>query len=239
MNLTAEGKYFQGHFLDILKRIDELTDSANDMRRKVAGDISITTPINSSGLGIDAILMNFMGQYPEVKIIWREFNRNVDLIDEGVDLAIRVGDLSDSNLIARRYGESEVLFVASPEYLKRNGTPAHPKELNRFDCIVELLTTQPWRWRYQDENIYRWVNVKGKIEVKQGNVVARFAAAGKGIARLPSFVVQPYLEQGMLVPILQNFQTPSLPVSLLYPANRMMNSTLKTLINFILENSPG
>lgn len=235
MHLTAEGKYFKIQFEDILNRLDGLIDSANERSKTIAGELSITTPTNLDGLGLSTILDEFMSEHPDVKISLRQLNRFVDIVDEGIDLAVRVGELSDSNLIARLYKTVDVHFVASPSYLKKHGTPKHPKELNQFDCVIELSTQKPWRWHYQEGNNNRWVNIKGRIEVNSADLTAKFAASGKGIARLPTFVIKNYLATGQLIPILQTYQTPALPVSLVYPANRITNPALKALINFILS----
>tara|TARA_R110002096_G_scaffold313811_1_gene508121 strand:- start:693 stop:1592 length:900 start_codon:yes stop_codon:yes gene_type:complete len=241
MNLTAEGRHFVDHFRDILSRLDSLEDIAHVRRDQVAGELRITTPINAEGLGVRRRVSQFMEAYPDVTVIWQQFNRYVNLVDEGVDLAVRAGPLDDSSLIARKYKNLDVLYVASPSYLAKHGIPQHPRDLetspDRFPCIIELTSKNPRRWRYCEKGKEHLVNVYGKIEVNEAKLVSAFAAAGDGIAQLPKFMMQSYLDEGALVPILQPYEVPPISLSLVYPANRMMKPALREFIDFLLRDT--
>ncbi|MEX0298938.1 MAG: LysR family transcriptional regulator, partial [Kordiimonas sp.] len=227
MHLTAEGKHFVAHFKDILSRLDGLEDIAHVRREQVTGELSITTPGNAEGLGLRQAVSKFMSCYPDVKVIWQQMNRYVNLVDEGIDLAVRAGPMTDSSLIARKYKNLEVHYVASPDYLEKHGTPDHPSNLAKFPCIIELTSNNPRRWRYYEKGKERLVNVYGNIEVNEAKLVAAFAAAGDGIAQLPEFLLQPYLSAGEVVPILKPYEVPPIPLSLVYPANRLMKPALR------------
>lgn len=235
MHLTAEGRHFVSEFKEITDRLDALSDTVRERQQKVAGELCITSPENSEGLGLRAALSAFMARYPDVRLSWRQLNRYVNLIDEGVDLAIRAGNLADSSLVARKYRELEVLFVASPDFLRRYGTPQHPSDLLRFDCIIELTSNNARRWRYYEEGKEYHVPINGRVEVNEAKLTAAFAAAGQGIAQLPGFMMQPYLEGGALVPVLEGFKVPPIPLSLVYPASKMAKPALRELIDFLLE----
>ena len=234
MNLTAEGQLFLPEFREILARLDGLEDVLHAERQKIAGTLKITTPEHSQGLGLQAAISGFLARYPEVRITWLQLNRFVNLIDEGVDLAIRVGKLNDSTLIARNYQETDVLYVASPEYLKKYGEPQHPSELSKYKCIIETTSNNARRWRYYENGQEKHVRIGGVIEVNQSRLVADFAADGHGIAQLPRFMMQNYIEQGALIPILKPYEVPPLPLSLIYPANKMMKPALRAFIDYLL-----
>ena len=152
MHLTAEGSYYLEQFKDVLLRLDELETSANERQQRIAGHIRITAPYNSGKLGAVGILSDFLKQYPEVKLSWMLVNRYVNIVEEGFDLAIRVGELADSSLIGRKIDEMNILFVASPDFLATHGSPNHPKDLTNIPCILDGSNRQPQKWRYRDES---------------------------------------------------------------------------------------
>lgn len=238
MRLTSEGQHYLERFRDILSRLDLLENEVHDREQLIAGSLSITAPQNAGELGIYHAVSEFLLLYPKVSLSWLLVNRYVNLIEEGVDLAIRVGELPDSTFIARRYSEFKVLFVASPDYLSRQGEPTSPRELRHHRCIFDSSNRQPGRWRYMDGKKERHISPSSSLEVNQGDLVAQFSAAGHGIALLPDFLVQDYLERRELVSIMERYQLPPIPVSLVYPANRMKSPALKELMVHLLKNKP-
>jgi len=243
MHLTAEGEYYIERFKIVIAQMDELEDMAHERQQKIGGHISISAPSGSTSLGFMQSTSDFIKQHPDVRVSWMFVNRFVNMIEEGVDLAIRVGELPDSSLVARQYRTMKVHFVASPEYLQGHGTPMHPKELNQHQCILDTSNRQPGRWRYlergNEKKAEQHMAVQAFAAANDGVIVARLAADGHGIAQLPTFLMQDYLSSGQLVPILQDYEFTSAPISLVYPANRMMNPALRALINHILEYKSG
>ena len=237
MHLTNEGEYYYEQFKAIVQQLDQLESSVSERQEKIAGHLRITAPMNISRLGIQRKISAFLKQYPDVTLSWILVNRYVNLIEEGIDLAIRVGELEDSGYIARPYQQLQVMYVANPDYLAQIGTPQHPSELTHHSCIIDTSVRQPGRWRYQDKQQIHSISLKAALEVNQGGLVAEFAAAGHGIAHLPDFLVQDYLEKGELVSILQAYQLPDVPVSLVYPANKMKNPALTQLVEHLLLES--
>ncbi|WDE00305.1 LysR family transcriptional regulator [Thalassomonas actiniarum] len=236
MQLTAEGSYYLGQFKDVLGRMENLENVAHERQQKVAGHLRISAPRGSAGLGFFKAASDFMKQHPQVKISWLFVNRFVNMVEEGVDLAIRVGELADSSFIARRYGHLKVNFVASEHYLTQQGSPEHPKELLKHQCIVDSSNRLPGRWRYREGNKEELVAIHAFVEANDGDIVARLAADGHGIAYLPTFLTQAYLDSGLLVPVLQDYEFDSAPVSLVYPANRLANTALNALVDHLLEH---
>ncbi len=234
MHLTAEGQFYLEQFRDLLARLDALESKSYERQQRVAGHLRITTPMNIHQLGIQRVFAEFISRYPQVSLSWLLLNRYVNLVDEGIDLAVRVGQLEDSTLIARRFGKLQVLFVASPDYLAEHGMPSHPKELQQYNCLVDSSTTQPGHWAYIENSRERHVSVSGTIDINSGALVAEFAAGGHGIAQLPDFLADPFLKAGELIPILQAYQLPAVPISLVYPANRSVNPALKILLQHLL-----
>ena len=150
MHLTAEGRFYLEQFRQVLAHLDSLESRTRERRQEVAGHLRITTPLNAYQFGMQDILAKFIRRYPQVQLSWLLLNRYVNLVEEGIDLAIRAGELEDSTFIARRFGDLEVLFVANSDYLAENGIPTHPGQLQQHNCLIDSSTTQPGRWRYRD-----------------------------------------------------------------------------------------
>ena len=236
MHLTAEGSRYLEEFKEVLGRISTLENSTQQSDAELSGQLTISAPRGSVSLGFLKVASEFMAIHPEVKISWLFLNRFVNMVEEGVDLSVRIGELPDSSYIARRYSDIKVNFVASPDYLARYGEPMHPKELLEHRCITDSSNRLPKRWRYQENGKESNVAVTSHNEANDGDIVAQLAAYGNGIAYLPTFLTQSYLDSGQLIPILKNYEFDSVPVSLVYPANLMMNRALKSFVNYLLEN---
>ena len=238
MNLTAEGEHYLEQFSEVVDRLENLEYRSVMNQKIITGHLRVSSPPDAEHLGITRLVSDFMQQHPAVKITLMLHNRFVNLVEEGIDLAVRVGELADSRLVARRYTDLNILYVASPKYLANHSTPQHPRELSKHNCVIDSSIQTPGRWRYYDKENERHVSVTGSMEVNSGSITADYSAAGHGIALLPDFLVQHYLESGKLVPILETFQMPPVPVSLIYPANRMQNPVLSKLIKHLLSNKP-
>ena len=236
MNLTAEGEYFLEQFGEVVERLDGLAQRADLNKQAISAHIRMSAPSDAEQLGITDLVSVFARQHPGVKVTLMLLNRYVNLVEEGIDLAIRVHELPDSRLVARRYTELNVHFVASADYLAKHGTPQHPKELSSHTCVLDGSTRTPTRWRYFESGAERHVTVSGAIEVNSGKLTADYSATGHGIAYLPDFLVQNHLESGALVTLLESLRAPPAPVSLVYPASRINNPTLSALVRHLLEN---
>lgn len=236
MSLTAEGKQYLEQFRQILNSIERLESKSDDLNNKLSGHLTISAPNGSASLGFLTSTSEFMKLHPNVKISWIFLNRFVDMVQEGIDLSIRVGDLPDSNFIARRYSSTKVNFVTSPNYIKEKGEPLHPDELKEHNCLIDSSNRHPLRWHYQEKNKTKYTSVSAFAEANDGDVVASLAIKGLGVAYLPSFLTQKYLDSGELVEILNEFEFDHIPVSLVYPAKLMINPLLKSLIHHMLDN---
>ncbi len=239
MHLTNEGYFYLDRFTELLAQLDSLETVSQERQQRISGHLHVTTPMNADELGLHLLFAEFTRLNPEVKISLLMLNRYTNLVDEGIDLAVRVGELEDSNLIAKHYGDFEVHFVANPQYLTNHGVPAHPKELQHHSCLVDSSTDLKGRWSYRENNRTKRVTVDGPIDLNSGKLIANLAASGHGIALLPNFLVNNYLKSKELVVILKDYQLPSIPISLVYPGNRFTNPALKSLVEFVTENKPS
>ena len=234
MSLTAEGKQYLEQFKSIIGSVEQLENKTDDLNKELSGHLTISAPCGSASLGFLKSTSDFMKLHPKVKISWLFVNRFVDMVQEGIDLSIRVGDLPDSNFIARRYGSIKVNFVTSPLYISKKGRPQHPRELGEHHCLVDSSNRYPLRWHYQEKGKKQYASIDAFAEANDGDTVAKLAAEDLGIAYLPTFLTQKYLDNGALIPILTEFEFDHIPVSLVYPAKLMINPLLKSLVDYIL-----
>ncbi len=235
MTLTEEGREYLTGFSEILDRLSSLQEDMSERQQVVAGQLRITSPSHSAAFGLQPLLSTFMQRYPQVKLSWLIVNRFVNLVEEGIDLAVRVGELPDSGMVARQIGCMQIYCVAHPEYLARHGIPETPFQLADHQCILDSSNRQPGRWRFQMGNASRYVSVPSSLDTSDGQLAADFAADGLGIALLPDFMLCEHLRAGRLVRILQNYELPPAKVSVVYPANRVMKASQRALIDHLVE----
>jgi DNA-binding transcriptional LysR family regulator len=161
-------------------------------------------------------------------------DRPVDLLGEGYDLALRIGTLEDSTLIARRIAAIQRVYCASPAYLAERGTPLKPEDLHSHDCLPYGHGRQV-QWRFEGQGKPLTVNVTGRMRVNNGELLRDAAVAGMGITYLPTFIVGAALKDGRLVPVLDEFRPPPLTLSAVYPQHRQSSRPVQALIEFLRE----
>jgi len=181
---------------------------------------------------LQPILAEFLVAFPEVDVELNLLDRTVNLLDEHIDVALRVGDLADSSLIAVRVGEIYRVACASPAYLKSRGTPKSPDDLCAHDCISYSPMQSPTTWRFKREQIEHVVPVRSRFVASNLESACDAARAGIGIAEAFSYLVAESIRSGKLVPLLQDFQPPPQPVSFVYSPNRFMPAKLRAFLDF-------
>ena len=198
------------------------------------GDLSVSTHAALGRLSLQPILAEFLATYPEVNVQLNLQDRMVDLLDEHIDVALRVGDLADSNLIAVRVGEIHRVACASPAYLKSRGTPKSPDDLTAHDCISYPSIQSPTTWKFRREKTDYEVPVRSRFVASNLESACDAARAGIGITVVLSYLVVESIKSGQLVPLLQDFQPPPRPVSFVYPPNRFMPAKLRAFLDFAI-----
>ena len=159
----------------------------------------------------------------------------VDLVAEGYDVAVRPGALADSTLIARPLGHASGRYFASPAYLKRRGRPKLPRDLTQHDCVVFSGSTRAERWRFQQRKRTEELTVKKRIVANALSVVRLAALAGQGIAWIPGGYASADVARGKLVPVLDSFWPPPVPVQLLYPTSRHLAPQVRAAVELLMD----
>lgn len=236
LSLTSEGEIY---FERVQRIVGEIADAESDVMRfglQPRGRVRISMGTAFATYALVPALPEFMVRYPDITLDLVVTDSIVDLVETGVDLAVRVGPLGDINLAARRIGDLERVISAAPSYLERCGTPRTPEDLARHNCIVLTSMVGQVAWPFRGGDGVRMLPVAGSICVDNAETVFELALLGMGIIRLSDIIVGPAIRSGKLVPILVDVHQPE-PLSLhaVYMPNRHRPPKIDAVIRFLLE----
>lgn len=239
LSLTEAGQLYYEKMQHAFQLIDHAERVVQGEQLQISGKIKLSVPTTYGHYRLPPLLEKFLLQYPDIQIEISISNRNVDLIAEGFDLAIRQGHLPNSSLVARPLELAPLQLVASPNYLKRVGIPQSLEELNHHQCIAFELPSSgkitPWFFKDVDQEI-QWTPTN-RILVKEDILgVVSLAESGLGICQSYSFIVNEKIRQGKLQPLLEAYAGHTRPFSLLYAQHKHMSSATRALINFLCSD---
>ena len=235
VGLTEEGAAFYERCSRILAELEEAEHDLGAARREPRGTLRINAPVSFGVLHLGAAIGAFAIRYPQVRIALALNDRFVDLVEEGFDVAVRIGRLPSSSLVARRICETRLVPVASPGYWARHGKPALPEDLRRHNCLIYTLQAgSDWRFVGADGAEHH-VTVGGSISASNGDVLRAAALDGVGVALLPDFIAGPDVRRGDLVEALPSYRPPVLGVHAVYPPTRHVPAKLRAFIDFLGE----
>lgn len=233
-NLTSAGqKYFQ-QCLRIIEEIDEIEADIQQEKQALAGKIRLAAPYSFGLKQLSQALMDFYHQHPDVQFDIDFNDRFVDLVNEGFDLGIRIGQLSDSTLRARIIGQSQLVLCASPAYIKQHGEPKHPNDLNQNHKKLRYTTSsETWDFKGPKGKIYK-VKVPSILVCNNGEFMTEAAIEGSGMAVIPDFICYQAIREGSLVPLLCDFRlNTGVNIYAVYPQNRYLAVRVRKLIDFL------
>lgn len=240
--LTDDGRAFYEHALRALEAIGEAENAVGRRRAKPSGVLRMATPVVFGRLHIVPRLPRFLARYPDVAIELSMGDGFVDLVEQGIDLAIRVGEVTDQTLIARRIGTARRLTVASPAYIERHGAPATPADLANHDCIVYTRLATGGRWPFEGPDGPISVDIKGRYRVDNSEGVREAVLSGLGIAVIPAFAFPREIEEGRARVLLESWEPRPLPMNAVYPSRRFLSPRVRAMIDFLaheLEIDPA
>ena len=233
LSLTENGQAYFERCLQLLADLTEAEELVGGHALNPRGTLRLAAPIGFASRLAPA-LATFTRQYPALKFDLVLGERTADLVEEGLDLAIRVGALGSQNLVARRIGSTPLLICASPAYLQAHGEPVHPQELLQHVCLSYAYSSENNVWRFErpgHEPVR--VQIGSTIQANNGGVLAEFAAAGMGITRAPDFILGPLIETGRLQPILRDWPAITLPIHAVYPSRRHLSAKVRCFVDFL------
>lgn len=234
-NLTQAGEHYYQQACSILNEVDALNEKTSGAPTQVEGTLKMTAPLSFGLMHLNDVIDEYANQHPELNFELDLSDRHTDLIEEGFELAIRIRELQDSSYQAKRLALIRYALCASPEYLERMGTPKTFDDLTEHEFLQYGMSKSSTIELIDEQGKKHQVAVNGKIKANNGDFLREMAVKGHGIAFLPTFITYKALSSGELVPILQQYQLPTLNAYAVYPKNRFLSQRCRYLIDFIAE----
>ena len=228
LRLTERGTIYLDSCQQIIEDLDGADKRVRGENAEPRGEMNVTAPIVFGRLHVLPIVNLLLERHPTLSIRLSLSDRNVHLIDDGIDVAVRIGELADSSLIAVKLGEVSRILVASPGYLKKNGMPKKPQDLTRHRIIAFDGIDTSHEWKFSPEG--QAIRLAPRLTVTSADAAILAAEADGGIARTLSYQVRDSVSAGRLVTVLQKFAPPPVPVSAVYPARRIASAGVAAFV---------
>ncbi len=240
VSLTEEGRVFYQHCRGVLDGLDAAEQAVSNLQSKPQGRIKLTAPVTYGEQQLLPLINDFMVQYSDIEVTAFLNNQKIDLVDGGYDLAIRIGKLSDSTMMAKKLSRRTNFVCAAPAYLEKYGTPHVLSELGQHNCL--LGTRDYWHFIDFKETDYgkdadkeKNLRVSGTVQYNSGHSLVDAALKGLGIVQLPDYYVQQYLASGELVSLLDDYREPEESIWAIYPHNRHLSPKIRLLVDYLAE----
>jgi len=234
LTLTESGKRLAEHASRILAEAQAAEEAAHDAATAPTGLIRVTAPMTLGLISVTPALAEFLAAHPGIEIDLQLSDAKVDIVAEGIDVALRIADLPDSSLRARRLGPIAIHIVAAPGYLEKHGRPTHPAQLGEHACLGYTNVTGPWRF-HGPGGAEVAVRPVGPLRSNSGDALLPALRAGLGIGLLPDFIVDGDLASGALEAILTDWHSPPIALHLLTPPGNLRPARVEALITFLTD----
>lgn len=235
VSLTDAGQRYLVRARQILTDLEEAEAQARAVRAQPVGHLTVAAAAVFGRLHVGPLICRYLAQYPEVTGELSLSDRNVALIEEGIDLAVRIGALTDQSLIARRMGAVRRLLVATPEYLARHGPVTRPEDLAGHRLIHFAIAPGPTEWRFEEAGREIRLPIRPRFTTNSADAAIWHCRNDGGIVRLLSYQVIDAVRTGALVPLLADFEPPALPIHLVYPSARLLAAKVRAFIDLAAE----
>jgi DNA-binding transcriptional LysR family regulator len=237
VTLTDDGERLFARCQRVLAELEMLQEEASGAREEPAGTLRIDMPVTFGQVVMLPLLAELVRRHPKLSIDARLSDAYVDLVKDGVDVAIRTGALRDSSLVARPFGSQELLLFASPDYLARAGTPRGIADLSHHTAVLFRVPStgkdRPWHLRSGGRNVT--LTPPSRVRVSEGDAIVRAAALGLGIGQVPHYMVLERLARGELVEILPELRPAAMPIAAVMPSGRMIPARVRALLDLIVQ----
>lgn len=236
LSLTEAGRAFHERAVQLLADLEEAEASAGAGGVTPRGTLKVTAPITYGTRVLAPLIASFTARHDQLRVDVDLSDRMVDIVDEGFDLAVRIGDIKSPLLVARRIGTTRLVCCASPAYLQRHGTPRSPDDLARHACLTYEYAALRHQWRFTGADGRELaVRVGGPLHANNGRMLAALAAEGAGIVCEPDFILAPELARGALVPVLPAWRLPAIPIHAAYASRRHLSAKVRAFVAFLAE----
>lgn len=235
LTLTPAGAAYLEKCRVILNMVDAAESSLSEDGALVRGRIRLAVPLSFAHARLIPSLLEFMRLQPHLEMLLTLSDKRSNLIEEGLDLAIRItADLQPSDIV-RKLGACRLLTVASPAYLAEHGAPTHPEQLRNHECLLYTSSSTAAQWQYCIDGQVKSIPVRGRLAANNGRTLLQANAAGMGISVQPDFLSEPFLQAGQVVEVLADFAPPPLGIYAVLPSNRYIPHRVTVLMDFLAK----
>ena len=237
-SLTEPGTTLHAQATAILEQLEAAENDAADRQTHPTGTLRINAPMVFGVRHLAAAVASFLALHPALQIDLVLNDRLVDLVEEGYDLAIRIGRLPDSTLVTRRLAPCKILLCAAPAYLAKHGTPTQPDHLRHHNCLLYTYSPQASTWPFRLPNGRETrIQVQGNLVTNNGDALLAAAIQGAGLILQPTFIVADAIQAGLLVPLLPDYPPPDRTIQAVYPSTRHLAPKVRTFIDHLAKQA--
>jgi len=236
LSLTESGQAFFERCVQLLADLEEAEVAVSSASVVPRGTLRLTCSAIFGARHLAAAIAAFSARHPQMRFDVELSERVVDIVEEGFDLAVRVGATGSQNLVGRLIGTTQIVCCAAPSYLACHGEPKEPEDLARHVCLTYEYSPTRNVWTFRDrDGRDRQVRIAGSLHANNGHFNEALAVEGMGIAREPDFIVGPDVRAGRLTPILRGFEPPALNIYVVYPSRRHLSAKVRAFADFLVE----
>lgn len=234
LSLTQAGHAYYLKAVEIVKELDDLKASLEQTHSTVGGRVKLSASRTFADAQIGQSLIDFLVQYPQIRLDIHIDDRFVDLVEEGFDLALRITNMEDSSLIAKKLTPIRIVTIASKKFIAENGEPEIPQDLKNFPCIIDRNNRKFNNWLFMDKNRHTFsVAIDGPLEVNGPVITASAARAGLGFSRLPYFTAAADITKGELKVVLADYEIKDIGLYAVYPERRYLPVNVRLMLDFL------
>jgi len=237
VTLTDVGTRYLERARRILADVEEAEGSAEGERTRPSGRLVVSAPVGFGRLHVSPVMSAYLKRYPEVFGELRLADRIVNLVEDGVDLAVRIGHLPDSSLVARHVGEMRRIVVASSDYLGQRGEPDTPEAIASHETIQFGVVTASPDWRFVEDGREIRVACTPRFTTNSADAAIQYAEQGGGLTRVLAYQAAQAIKAGRLKIVLAKFEQPPLPIHVVYPTSRLLSAKVRTFVDLVIEIS--
>ena len=237
LGLTEAGRRYLERARQILVEVGEAEESARRDRATPRGRLVVSAPIMFGRLHVAPLLRRYMARHPEVAVELLLNDRVVNLVEEGVDVAIRIGELADSTLVARRLGETRRVVVASPRYLRRRGRPRRPEQMAGHDVVLFSALNAPPEWRFERGGQETRVRLAPRFITNSADAAIAHVIEDGGLTRTLAYQVVDAVRGGQLEIVLADYEAPPVPISAVYPSSRLLSAKVRSFVDLAAHDA--
>lgn len=236
LTLTSAGAAYLEKCRVILNLVETAETGIAEERLTPRGTIRVSLPLSFGLRRVAPLLLDFARRYPEVRLDMDYSDRRVNLIEEGIDLSVRITGKLGQNDVARKLGTIPMCAIASPDYLAQHGTPRHPAELVHHECLSYTMVGAQQAWIFEVDGMPKSFPIRARLHANNGEALTEAAAQGLGIALQPVFIADEAIAAGKVVTLLNDFVSPELGIHAMLPSNRQVPHRVRVLMDFLAQH---